>query len=83
MPIDPVTRTFSISTLGDLIDEGYKITAHCRSCNAGTRAVDLKKVAAIVGRDWTYIGRGRRWPIHCRDCGCKDFQIYVTPSRKA
>ena len=64
-----------ISTIGDLIDHGYIMWAHCRSCSEARR-VDLAAVAERVGRGYPYT---RPIPLQCRECGSRDVATSLQP----
>lgn len=56
----------TVSTIGDLIDRHYSLTAWCQKC--GNREVDLEKLAAKYGRDASYIVGETPIKIVCAEC---------------
>lgn len=60
MPYDPIRNTYSITTFGDLIDNGYRLAVHCNGCGR-SEWLDLShypKEQRFVRRRW-----------RCEKCG--------------
>jgi hypothetical protein len=69
--------TTSISTVGHLIDHGFKLWMQCPT--HGSRLVDLERLAARVGRGASYIKSERRFHLTCALCGTRCEQITIEP----
>lgn len=68
----------SISTLGDLKENGCVLTFYCEAVSCGRMlGLDLDKAIALWGEDLRYIGF--RWPVKCSACGSKTIGVRVSP----
>jgi len=65
-----------IATVGDLLDHGYRLTAHCPG-SGRLEDVDLEDLAARVGLDRPYIAQALR--LTCRECGRRGAALIVHP----
>lgn len=67
-------RSITISTLGDLADNGMGLRWACNDCS---RDLELTLASAIRrwGRDQTYV----RWraPVKCAGCGSRNVSVRV------
>jgi hypothetical protein len=72
--LKPPLESITISTLGDLLDEGMGMTWICEGCS---RDIDLTLARAIEiwGQDRRYVG----WnpPVKCARCGGRDISCRV------
>ncbi|MBB4001000.1 hypothetical protein GGR03_000047 [Aurantimonas endophytica] len=70
----PTHQSFTISTLGDLVDNGMGIAWACDDCH---RDLDLTLSRAIEmwGHDQTYV----RWkaPVRCVRCGSRNVSMRI------
>ncbi len=68
-----------ISTIGDLIDHGFRMHVGCRACCRSV-VVDLEALAQRLGRDRVYVGPSLRF--RCERCGSRDVASTIeAPSR--
>ena len=72
-------RPRTIATIGDYIDERYRVWGSCRGCGTH-RLLDLEEVAQRVGRDYSPPEHKGRIPLRC-GCGSRDVAITIHPSR--
>ena len=63
---DPTMTTYALSTIGDLIEDGFALAAHCLRCNRETD-LDLKGLARVYGADVPIADL--RSQLHCSECG--------------
>jgi hypothetical protein len=69
-------------TLGQLLDGGFTITAHCFALDCRHKAVlDLAGLAERLGRDFVAIGDPNPLVklLRCQRCGQKDIGLIVSP----
>lgn len=64
-----------ISTIGDLIDHGYTLTAWCPK--DGLRPVDLDALARRYGREASYIKGRTPIRIKCAVCGARNLDYRI------
>jgi hypothetical protein len=67
-------RSVSISTLGDLIDQGYTLTASCEADPHNCRhsqEIDLVALAKRLGRDHSYLRQNLSHKLRCSRCGAR------------
>lgn len=69
----------SIVTLGDHLDGGYTLTAHC-FCGRSS-PVDLAALAARLGREWVPIRRQLLKRLRCTTCGGHPQCVVIGPPR--
>ena len=85
MPRNP-DGSNTLSTIGDMIEEGYEISAHCggTGCHHWSR-LDLTVLAKRLGRDHSARAEALTPYFRCSKCGSKDVSYTlsppVTPSR--
>ena len=71
-------RQIVIATIGDHIENGYTIRAHCNNVRCLHNAlVDLEALAARLGRDFDTMRIRPR--LRCTSCGTRDCSITVSP----
>lgn len=58
--------TYALSTIGDLIEDGFALAAHCLRCNRETE-LDLKGLAKVYGAELPIADL--RSQLHCSECG--------------
>jgi hypothetical protein len=78
MGTDP-SGPISISTIGDLIAKGYRLSAHCeagRSCEHSAD-VDLVALAEKLGRGHSYLAPSIKPYFKCGNCGSKNIGFIV------
>lgn len=66
----------SPTTLGDLKDDGYRLSFYCDACYR-TLDIDLDKAIELWGRGLEYAGH--RWPIKCASCGSRQVGVRLSP----
>lgn len=72
-----MSGAITISTIGDLIEHGYTLTAWCKT--DGARPIDLNKLAERFGRDTTYIRPQSPIRIRCAVCGERMTEWTIAP----
>lgn len=70
-----MSREIVISTIGDLIDRGYTLTACCR-CGHSAK-IDLEAVARKKGPDSSFGGPNFR--VRCSKCGTLTSETRLSP----
>ncbi len=83
MPRNP-DGSLQLKTIGDLIDEGYCLTIHCKGtgsngypCHHSVR-LDLPAVAQRIGRDHSYKSKDLDGRFKCSACGSKDIGFILS-----
>lgn len=74
----------SITTIGDLIDERYRLYVCCEAGTGGTRCnhdalVDLQALAARLGRDHGCLAADLAGKFRCARCGSRENSIRIHP----
>lgn len=77
MPRNP-DGSITISTLGDHIDEGHDISAHCGNCGRKVY-LNLEMLAEKLGRDHSALVSELGTKLKCSGCGSKQisFTLHV------
>ncbi|ATU94088.1 hypothetical protein B5P45_12895 [Phyllobacterium zundukense] len=68
------------ATVGDMIDRGHSLWAHCysRDCHHSSQ-IDLTELARRLGRDHAAMREDLVPKFRCSACGSKDVGITSTP----
>lgn len=79
MPRHP-NGSISISTIADMIDEGYAISIHCNGTDCHHSAtIDLEALAGKIGRDHRALAKDLLPYFRCGRCGSKDMAFNLHP----
>jgi hypothetical protein len=68
--------SISISTIGDRIDAGQDMSAHCNDCQWST-TLSLEKLAEKLGRDHSALAGDLKHRLKCSRCGSKNMGFTV------
>jgi hypothetical protein len=85
MSVLAVKQTFAslaamirISTIGDLIENGYGLNAHCEACNRHAQ-VNLFRLADKYGREATFVKSESPIRLKCSRCGASPCDYKLAP----
>lgn len=71
-------------TIGELLEEGYRLWIHCDASSGGVRCnhraeADLEALAARLGRDHGAMAADLAGKFRCARCGSRSTSITVHP----
>lgn len=65
-----IANLITISTLGDLVEQGYALRAHCGRRNCGRHvSLDLEHLIGRLGSDHSYLAPDLTPKLRCGVCG--------------
>ena len=67
-----------ISTIGDLIENGFGLSAHCETCNRYA-PVNLYRLARQYGRKATFVKSKNTIRLRCSRCGASPCDCKLAP----
>ena len=68
----------SISTIGDLIANGFGLNAHCEACNRYA-PVNLYRLARRYGREVSFVKSESPIRLKCSQCGASPCDYKLAP----
>ncbi|PSH57875.1 hypothetical protein CU100_09280 [Phyllobacterium endophyticum] len=77
-PVQVQTGTSDNGTIGALIDNGYKLWAHCYECRH-SRKMELALLEARLGRSHSAMHKDLAPKLKCSACGSKNLGLSATP----